>query len=132
MLAVQPENQETTMQVLMLIILALFSTQPAALLQHSTTAAAAPILTPDSGAAGTGNKSAAGNNNNDSQQVEEILRPISTDFVPEENEEQDFDISERLTEAPVPVHYILSLATGQFVAITKSGRAQANTQFGKS
>ncbi|CAI7991164.1 hypothetical protein GBAR_LOCUS637, partial [Geodia barretti] len=50
---------------------------------------------------------------------------------PEEENEEDIDISERLTEAPVPVHYILSLATGQFVAITKSGRVQGNTQFGR-
>lgn len=30
-----------------------------------------------------------------------------------------------------PFHYILSLSTGMFVAITKSGRVQGNAQIGK-
>ena len=121
-------------QLLTLIILALFSTQPAALLQR--TAAAAPSLTPGgdgtSEAAGTVDNAAARDSNNNSQHENgEYFETITTDVAPPLNEE-DIDISERLTEAPVPVHYILSLATGQFVAITKSGRVQANTQFGRS
>ena len=52
----------------------------------------------------------------------------------ESDEDENLDISQRLSgsDAPVPVNYILSQATGHFVAITKSGRVQANTQFGKS
>lgn len=47
--------------------------------------------------------------------------------------EEEPDLSQRLTgpEIPVPLQYILSMSTGQFVAITKSGRVQANTQIGK-
>lgn len=41
-------------------------------------------------------------------------------------------ISQRQSGSETPVtHYILSMATGQFVAITKSGRVSANAQIGK-
>ena len=41
------------------------------------------------------------------------------------------DIWRRQSSSESPVtHYILSMATGQFVAITKSGRVQGNTQIG--
>lgn len=119
-------------QLFTLIIFALVSTQPAALLQR--TAGAAPVLTPES--AGTAAGAESDSNGDDNQQEDEVIGGTSSEVVPppnnEEEEEEDLDLSERLTEAPVPVHYMLSVATGQFVAITKSGRVQANTQFGKS
>lgn len=44
----------------------------------------------------------------------------------------DADITSATTPSEVePFHYILSLATGMFVAITKSGRVQAHAQMGK-
>ena len=44
---------------------------------------------------------------------------------------QALDISRRQSYSESsPAHYILSMATGQFVAITKSGRVNANTQIG--
>ena len=43
---------------------------------------------------------------------------------------QALDISRRQFSESSPTQYILSMATGQFVAITKSGRVQANTQIG--
>ena len=51
----------------------------------------------------------------------------------EDLSEEEGEFSERLTapDIPVPLQYILSMSTGQFVAITKSGRVQANTQIGK-
>lgn len=44
----------------------------------------------------------------------------------------DADMTSAHTPSEVePFHYILSLATGMFVAITKSGRVQAHAQMGK-
>lgn len=47
------------------------------------------------------------------------------------NGEADMDTQTSATDEE-PFHYILSLATGMFVAITKSGRVQANAQISKS
>lgn len=43
----------------------------------------------------------------------------------------DLNVSQRLiiSETP-PKHYLLSMATSQFVAVTKSGRVNANSQIG--
>lgn len=47
--------------------------------------------------------------------------------------EESVDVSERLSgpSALIPRHYLLSIATGQFVAITRSGRVNGNAQIGK-
>lgn len=43
----------------------------------------------------------------------------------------DLNVSQRLTVSDTPPqHYLLSMATSQFVAVTKSGRVNANTQIG--
>ena len=59
----------------------------------------------------------------------EVVPPPTVD-----EDEENLDISQRLSasDVPVPINYILSVATGQFVAITRSGRVQANTKFGES
>ena len=45
--------------------------------------------------------------------------------------ERALDISQRQSDTDSAVtNYVLSMSTGQFVAITKSGRVQANTQRG--
>lgn len=49
-----------------------------------------------------------------------------------ENEyKPESNVSQRLTTSIVPAkHYLLSMATSQFVAITRSGRIHANAQIG--
>ena len=51
---------------------------------------------------------------------------------PEETE-QSQNVAQRLSNSnpTVPMHYILSLSTGQFLAITRSGRVNANSPIGK-
>lgn len=49
-----------------------------------------------------------------------------------EESEHETELTERLVVPSEPLrHHVLSLATGQFVAITKSGRVHANAQIGK-
>lgn len=49
-----------------------------------------------------------------------------------EGSERQSTLDERLVGPSEPLrHHVLSLATGQFVAITKSGRVHANAQIGK-
>ena len=47
--------------------------------------------------------------------------------------EESLEVSERLSgpNAAIPKHYVLSKATSNFVAITKSARVNANAQLGK-
>lgn len=49
----------------------------------------------------------------------------------ESDYEPDLNVSQRLTASETPPkHYLLSMATSQFVAVTKSGRVNANAQIG--
>lgn len=61
------------------------------------------------------------------------LQSYEYDSSEETDSEQSLELSERLSSnnGAIPKHYILSSATGKFVAITKSGRVHANAQLGK-
>ena len=49
-----------------------------------------------------------------------------------EMEDETDEVTGRLVGSQETLaHYVLSLATGKFMAITKSGRVQANAQLGK-
>ena len=65
-------------------------------------------------------------------QNENVLRSEEDRCSPNATECETADVTQRLSGLNEAVmHYVLSMATGHFVAITKSGRVQANVQIGE-
>ena len=90
-------------------------------------AAPLPPLAPDAAAGASDHET-----NSEEQYYYDYDYGVETDTAEQETQEEP-ELSQRLTapDVPLPTKYILSMSTGQFVAITKSGRVQANTQIGE-